>query len=143
MMTGRHGGVAARFKCHQPLLTSSHCIAHRLALAAAQSGDSVPYLSNTFKPTFRHLFYFYENSLVRMNGLRAIEQLLQTPELKLKQPADTRWLSHDAACQTLVKVLPAIITSLEREARKRGQAIAIGLCKVVKHYDFTSTLYMI
>ena len=126
VMTGRHSGVAARLKRHQPLLTSIHCIAHRLALAAAQSGDSVPYISNTFKPTLRQLFYFYENSPVRMNGLKAIEQLLQTPELKLKQPADTRWLSHDAACQTLVKVLPAVITSLEREAGERGQALAIG-----------------
>ena len=54
-----------------------------------------------------------------MNGLKAIEQLLQTPELKLKQPTDTRWLSHNAACQTLVKVVPAVITSLEQKAGER------------------------
>ena len=77
-----------------------------------------------------------------MSGLKAIEQLLQTPELKLKQAADTRWLSHDSACQTLVKVLPAVITSLERESAERGQALAVGLCRVVKKYDFISTLYM-
>ena len=74
--------------------------------------------------------------------MKAIEQSLQTSELKLKQPADTRWLSHDAACEKLAKVLPAVITSLEREAGERGQALAFGYCKVVKHYDFTSTLYM-
>ena len=142
VMTGRHNGVAARLKNRQPLLTSIHCIAHRLALAAVQSGESVKYISDTFKPTLRQLFYFYENSPVRMSGLKAIEQLLHIPQLKLKQPADTRWLSHDAACRTLVQVLPAVITSLEREAGERGQALAIGLCKVVKHYDFISTLYM-
>ena len=69
-------------------------------------------------------------------------QLSQTPELKVKKPLDTRWLSHDAACQTLVKVLPAVsITSLEREASERCDALAIGLCKVVKQYDFISSLY--
>ena len=142
VMIGRHNGVAARLKCHQPILTSIHCIAHRLALAAGQSGDSVPYIANTIKPTLRQLFYFYENSPVRMSGLKAIEQLLQTPQLKLNQPADTRWLSHDAACQMLMRVLPAVIASLEREAAERGQALAIGLCKVVKQYNFISTLYM-
>ena len=137
VMTGRHNEVPARLKCLQPILTSVHCIAHRLALAAAQSGDSVPYIANTFKPTLRELFYLYEKS-----GLKAIEQLLQTPDLKLKQPADTRWLSHDSACLTLVNVLPAVITSLEREECERGQPLAVGLCKVVKQYDFIFTLYM-
>ena len=130
VMTGRHNGVAARLERLQPILTSVHCIAHQLALAASLSGDSVPYIANTFKPTLRQLFYFYENSTVRMSGLKAIEQLLQTPDLKLKQPADTRWLSHDSACQTLLKVFPAVITSLEREAGERGQALAVGLCKL-------------
>lgn len=53
------------------------------------------------------------------SGLKAIQQLLETPELKLKKAADTHWLSHDAACHTLVKVLPSVITSLEREAEER------------------------
>jgi len=60
---------------------------HRLALAASQAG--VQYISNTFKPTLQQLFYFYENSAVRMAGLKAIEQLLHTKDLKLKKYADT------------------------------------------------------
>lgn len=141
VMTGRLNGVGARLKRLQPILTSIHCVAHRLALAASQAGDSVLFIKNTFKPTLRQLFYFYENSSVRMSGLKSIEALLETPQLKLKQPADTRWLSHDAACQTLVKVFPAVITSLEREASERGEALAVGLCKVVKQYKFIFTLY--
>ena len=83
-MTGCHNEVAVRLARKQPLLTSIHCVAHRLALAASQAGDDVRYISNTFKPTLQQLFYFYENSAVRMAGLKAIEQLLQTKELKLK-----------------------------------------------------------
>ena len=41
VMTGKHNGVAARFKQRQPLLTSVHCVCHRLALAAAQAGNDV------------------------------------------------------------------------------------------------------
>ena len=142
VMTGCHNGVAVRLARRQPLLTSTHCVAHRLALAASQAGDDVQYISNTFKPTLQQLFYFYENSAVRMAGLKAIEQLLHTKDLKLKKSADTRWLSVDNACQTLVKVLPAVMTSLESEAEERGQALAHGLCKVVKQFKFIATLYM-
>ena len=142
VMTGKHSGVAARIKAKQPILTSTHCIAHRLALAAGQAGDKVKFIADTFKPTLKQLFYFYENSPIRLNGLKAIEELLQTPELKLKKPLDTCWLSHDAACQTLKKVLPAVIASLEREVEERGEALAVGLSKVVQKYNFIATLYM-
>ena len=79
---------------------------------------------------------------VRLSGLKAIEELLQTPELKLKKTLDTHWLSHDAACQTLKRFLPAAIASLEREAKERGEALAVGLSKVIQKYNFIATLYM-
>ena len=99
VMTGIHNGVGARFKRRQPILTAIHCVCHRLALAAAQAGNDVPYIRNEFKHTLSQLFY----SAVRMSGLQEIEKLLESPELKLKKPADTRWLSHDNTCQTLVE----------------------------------------
>lgn len=126
VMTGKHSGVAARLKAKQHFLTSTHCIAHRLALVAGQAGDKVKFIADTFKPTLKQLFYFYENSPIRLNGSKAIEEPLQTPELKLKKKKDTRWLSHDAACQTLKKVLPAVIASLEHEAEERGEALAVA-----------------
>ena len=142
VMTGRKSGVATRLKHRQPKLIAIHCVAHRLALAAAESSERVRFIRYTFKPTLAQLFKFYENSAVRTAGSKSIEQLLETPELKLKRPAETRWLSHDAACQTLVKVLQAVITSLEQEATERGDALARGLCKIVKKYKFIATLYM-
>ena len=50
--------------------------------------------------------------------------------MKLKKAADTRWLSHDSACKTLVKVLPAVIASLERELHKHVTA-AVDALKVL------------
>ena len=142
VMTGRNNGVGAKLKQRQPSLTCVHCVCHRLALAASHAGKDVPYIRLKFKPTLSQLFYFYQNSSVRMSGLQAIERLLQSPELKLKKPADTRWLSHDSACQTLVKVFPAVCFSLSREAQERGDALALGLSKVVRMYNFIATLYM-
>ena len=113
VMTGRNNGVGAKLKQRQPSLTCVHCVCHHLALAASHAGKDVPYIRLKFKPTLSQLFYFYQNSSVRMSGLQAIERLLQCPELKLKKPADTRWLSHDSACQTLVKVFPCSILQPE------------------------------
>ena len=139
--TGRKTGVATRLKSRQPVLITIHCAAHCLALTDA--GENVHYIRHTFKPSLAQLyFFFFENSSVRMAGLKAIERLLNSPELKLKQHADTCWLSHDAACQTLVRVLPAVISSLEQEASERGDALAQGLSKVIKSYSFIATLYM-
>ena len=56
VMTGCRNGVAAQLARRQPLLTSTHCVAHRLALAASQAGNDVPYASITFKPTLQQLF---------------------------------------------------------------------------------------
>ena len=71
VMTGKQNGVGTRLKHRQPIVIGIHCVAHHLALAASQSGDAVPYISCTFKPTLKQLvFYFYENSPVQMSGLK-------------------------------------------------------------------------
>ena len=44
VMTGRLNGVAVRLKRHSPGMISVHCVAHRLALAAAHAADGIPYL---------------------------------------------------------------------------------------------------
>ena len=79
VMTGKHSGIATRIKNKQPILTSIHCVAHRLALAASQAGESITFIKRTFKPTLRQLFYFYEHSSVRTSGLKALQELLETP----------------------------------------------------------------
>ena len=142
VMIGKHSGVATRLKNKQPILTSILCMAHWLPLAASQGGEKIKFIKNTFKPTLRQLFYFNENSSVRGSGLKALQELLETPALKLKKPLDTCWLSHDNTCQTLKEVLTAVIASLEREAAERGYALAVGLSRVVQHYNFIATLYM-
>ena len=142
VMTGRINGAGARLQRRQPMLTSFHCVCHRLALAAAQAGKDVTFIEKKFKPTLSQLFYFYQNSHVCMSALKAIKELLETPTLKLKKAADTRWLSHKSACRTLVKVLPAVLVSLGREVKERGDAPAHGVSKVVRQYNFIASLYM-
>ena len=56
VMTGRLNGVAARLKRHSPRMISVHCVAHRLALAAAHAADGITYLQQ-FKSILQTLFF--------------------------------------------------------------------------------------
>ena len=72
VMVGKKAGVAARIREIVPHLVNNHCIAHRLALAAAQASDSIPYLKK-FKAVLQQLFCYYEASAVRTAGLKEIQ----------------------------------------------------------------------
>ena len=136
VMTGRGNGVAKRSSERFPKLISVHCVNHRLALAAAHAADDVPYLVR-FKATVQ-TFLFYQNSPVRMAGLRVIQEVLDDPVIKLKQATDVRWLSHEAAISAILRTMPSLIASLEREASERDEPAAVGLVKFVKTYYFVA-----
>ena len=126
VMLGVRGGVSTPLKEETPFLVANHCIAHRLALACGQAANEIPYLKR-FKDILDQLYRYYQNSAVRMSGLKAIQETLNDPQLKLTQAKDVRWLSHEKAVDLLRRCLPSVITSLEREAEERNCAQAVGL----------------
>ena len=142
VMVGRKTGVATQLRAINPELINVHCIAHRLALASAQAANAIPYLMK-FKDILQQLFKFYQNSAVRMAGLKEIESILGDPAVKLKEIADTRWLFHENAVTAIRRCLPALITSLEREAAERTDATAAGLATFVKQPKFICTIAML
>ena len=139
VMTGRREGVAARLKRLNSNLISIHCVAHRLALAAGQASETIPYLRK-FKEILCNLFYFYHNSAVRQAGLTAIQNVLDDPVLRLKQAKDVRWLSHNAAVEALRRSLSSVLVSLDREASERSNPTASGLLKFTKQFFFVAAL---
>ena len=72
VMISRRSGVSTHLRVHNPFMINIHCVAHRLALAAAQASESIPYLKK-FKNTVHSLYLFYHNSSVRMSGLHALQ----------------------------------------------------------------------
>ena len=96
VMLGCRGGVSTLMKEHVPYLVANHCVAHRLALTCGQAADEIPYLKK-FKSILDQLYRFYQNSAVRMAGLKSIQEVVNDPQLKLTQAKDVRWLSHEKA----------------------------------------------
>ena len=141
VMVGARNGVATRLKSHNPVMISIHCVAHRLALAATQAADSIPYLKK-FKQYLFQIFYYYHNSAVWSASLKAIQEVLEDPILKTKEAGDTRWLSHDQAVSTVRQILPSAIVHMEEEADK-GDALALGIVHVMRNYYFVAYVYLL
>ena len=142
VMTGKWSGVAVRLRSHSPRMISVHCISHRLALAAAHASDKIPYLKK-FKSILQTLFYFYQNSAVRMASLRNIQEILNESHIKCKQAIDVCWLSHDNAIKAVIRSLPALLVSLDREASENVEPTAHGLFKFMKCYKFVATAHLL
>ena len=51
VMVGRVSGVSTRLKVHNPVMINIHCVAHRLALAAAQASGSIRTYRNSKMPS--------------------------------------------------------------------------------------------
>jgi hypothetical protein len=80
-MTGKKNGVAAKMKADNPYLENVHCVAHRLALVMSQSADDVPNLKKV-QETLTSIFYYFKHSAVRVASLTAIQQILDSEELR-------------------------------------------------------------
>lgn len=142
VMTGRHSGVAARLKKHNPEMVSIHCGAHRLALACSQACLEVPYMKK-YDSHLVSLFYYFANSSVREASLHLIQEVMGEPSLKLKKAVHTRWLSHEAAVTAIRRTLSSLIATLESEIAVKDDAIAHGLLHAVKSYNFVATTYLL
>ena len=136
-----HWEVTAHLWDRVPFLIAHHCIAHRLALACGQSADEIVYLKR-FKTILDQLYRFYSNSSVRTAGLRAIQEVIDDPQLKLTQAKDVRWLSHERAVSHLRQCLKSVILSLERESTEHNNAEAAGLLSFIRNYNFIASLHM-
>ena len=76
VMLGCRGGISTLMKEKVPYLIANHCVAHRLALACGQAADEITYLKK-FKSILDQLYRFYQNSAVRITGLKAIQEVLK------------------------------------------------------------------
>lgn len=104
-MTGKKSvvGVQMRSK-YAPFLVQTHCLAHRLNLAVTDSIKKDKALVK-FRDTFSCLYSFMKGSSNRIIKLKAIQELLEEPELTIKQPHEICWLGLVNAVATRVSML--------------------------------------
>lgn len=123
----------------------AHCAAHKLNLAAKQSGNDFPTIQK-FKRVLTSLYAFYARSAVRDKGRSRVQELLSETlkeSGKITSPAETRWLALGECAVKLKNVYTSVLVSLEREAEERADTTAAGLVKLMTKFDFVATLILL
>ena len=102
VMTGIRSGVTTRFSEQNPFIIKSHCIAHRLALAASQATNSVNYLKK-YQGTINEIYKYYHYSCKHMSELKAMALIFDKAQKKFEEVFGTRWLSFEGAVGALLQ----------------------------------------
>ncbi|CAI7869783.1 unnamed protein product [Closterium sp. NIES-53] len=95
VMLGQHNGVTARLKVKVPHLVSSHCIAHREALAAKDAAAKHPDFSVVDK-VVRAVAENLGRSCVNHARFQELQEVICETQLEVQGIKDVRWLSRAA-----------------------------------------------
>ena len=125
VMVGLLTGVVAHIKVKIPTFLATHCVAHRLSLAAVDACSGSPIVSQ-FRTIINEIYSFFSQSTVHTSQLREIKKAINDPLLKMTRATETRWLSHQMAVDVLRRSIKAVKLVMEQEAAA-GNATALGL----------------
>ncbi|GAQ92582.1 hypothetical protein KFL_010610020 [Klebsormidium nitens] len=126
VMTGRVNGVAAMLtrKLNGHLL-STHCVAHRAALASAGAATATPY-SKAVDDVVTKLATRYSKSAKASSQLRKVQEEAGSKLLRVQRIHKVRWLSRHQSLERVLKVWPEVLLDIEQHvpAAVRGIAAA-------------------
>ena len=88
-LTSKKAGVTGYLLRINPMLINYHCIAHRLALVTSQAAKDMAYIAK-YQGTLTSIFYYFKASAVHTDALKAIQQVLDEPQLKVREVHDVR-----------------------------------------------------
>lgn len=138
VMTGRISGVATRFKQKCPHLVSIHCMAHRLNLCTSQASTKVEYLKN-MEGTFTDLYKYFRQSANRTSELKDIQKVLDSPELKIKEVHEIRWLAFNDALWAVFHSYQVLVTYFRKNRKLQKER---ELLEKLLDYRFVAAMHM-
>lgn len=111
VMKGERNGITAKMKRENPFLLSTHCIAHRLALASGKAADSVPYMKQ-YQQYVNTIYKYFHYSPKHSRVLEQMQAVLNVVEREFQQVFHTRWLSFDGAVQVILSNYDPLVSAL-------------------------------
>lgn len=142
VMLGRHKGVGKQLVSkYSPYCVQTHCMAHRVNLACTDSIKKNEYMIK-FRDMFTALYNFVSGSSIRTQRLRSIQQLLQEPELSMKEPYSIRWLGLRNAVLAVFEAFESVLATLSSFASEKNP-VAKGLFKYFCSYKVALVLAFI
>ncbi|CAI7851565.1 unnamed protein product [Closterium sp. NIES-54] len=112
VMMGCKGGLTTRLRVRIPHLVSSHCIAHREALAAKTAAEKIPAF-NVIDTVIRTVAEHLSRSGPWHQRFMGLQEVFTSTSMELQGIHAVRWLSRGDVVLRLVAVLPALIVMLK------------------------------
>ena len=132
VMTGHKSGVGVQIKSKfSPFISLTHCVAHRLNLAVTDSIKEIDALKN-FSDKFASLYNFMVSSGNRVYTLKKMQELLEEPEITIKEPHSIRWLGLKRAVEAVYESYESLLATLSKMASENSTAK--GLYKYFSTY---------
>ena len=140
VMVGVRARVTTLMKKKYPFILSTHCIAHRLALASGQAADSIPYIKKYQQ--YVNTIYKYCHYLPKhWSKLKEMQAILQCAETKFKQTFHTRWLSFEGAVEAILVNLDPLMVALISDSE--SDSTARGLLTFISTFQFLATTHFL
>ena len=141
-MSGKKSGVQVRMRFQSPSALFVHCYSHKLQLAAVQAADEHKEVKRVFG-TLLTVWKTFHYSPKKAEKLADIQAVLNSPELKMQKPSETRWLARERCVRAVRLSLPALVVTFENIYEECGDAEAYGIAKLLSTYKFVACLFML
>jgi hypothetical protein len=136
VMTGRANGVGAQLMNNSPAMVHVHCVAHRLNLACIDAMKKVEYLGR-LKENVNFLYSYFHLSSLRSDNLKALQQALEEPQVKLKHAIEIRWLALHDAVSAVHSSYGSLVAAVINDASSKQISIkAQAVLKFIMEYNF-------
>ena len=149
-MSGGFSGVQTRFKYFQNIyIIYVWCRNHQLNLSLQWAGQSHVDVMSAINSQ-RDIYWYVRSSGERVlavsnacNQLKQVVEWLNLPDLQLEKGADTRWLTNEKGCTTLLNTLPSIHHALSQIHQQDGDAITRGLLETLESPRFVAANFLL
>ena len=109
-MSGHRTGVQKLLRFFSPSAIYIHCRCHQVQLAALATANDHREVQRVLGTLWKAFYY----SPKKVEKLALIQAELQSPEIKMTKPSDTRWLSRE---RVIRRNLPALVSTLKKSNR--------------------------
>ena len=140
--SGNRTGIQTRLRLHAPSAIYVHCRYQLLQLAAVNAAGQhaeVKRVLGTLLTIWKAFYY----SPKKAEKLKESQAELQSPEVKMQKPSDTRWLACERAVRAVWLCLPALVTTFEEIYDETGDAEAHGIAILSTKYKTVACIYML
>ena len=93
--------------------------------------------------TLMALWKYFHYSPKRAESLKAVQSVLDLPELKIAKPSDTRWLAHERCVKAVKASYGAIVVALNNIHETTHEPEALGLSKALSKVSTVAAMYML